>query len=262
VITLRGDMITLIGNVSVLRSDVNTMRRGVSAMRGDVITLIGAVTTLSGNLSALRSDVNTVRSDMSTMRSDVDTLREVIALRSNIPALRSDMPALRSDTATLRTNLRSVMPALRSGIPALGDIVHTLGNYVGHLGISLDSLIAQASEKASAQVLPRVRRELELCADHTILRLVASNHSTATGQCTAVPMPLELLASTGFPFAYSSRFFLTSAHCFFGDKNAWQQVGSVASILYNNRLYACRLESPFKRYETGHVMDLALVTCT
>jgi hypothetical protein len=146
---------------------------------------------------------------------------------------------------------------------ALLFLLHTdmesLHTVLTRLSSAKVDLAAQLAELASAQVVPRVRRELELCAGHTALFIVSRN-LTALRHCTTVPMPRKFLAPAHPSSA--SHFFLTSAHCFFDSGKAWAQLGRLASIFHNDKEYPhCQLVSPLARLGTGQVLDLAVVAC-
>ncbi len=129
-----------------------------------------------------------------------------------------------------------------------------------NLAAQAAELAVQVEELADAQVVPRVRSELELCAGGAALLLVSRNDSAALLQCTAVPMPRELLAHD--PPSNSSLFFLTSAHCFFSRDKAWEKFAWLASIFRSNTTYSCRLVSSLGRLHDEQVLDLAVVACS
>ena len=125
-----------------------------------------------------------------------------------------------------------------------------------------EGLVAQVAELANAQMVPRVRRELELCADHAALLLVSRNLTAPKMQCTAVPMPRELLVHVPTSTS-SSLFFLTSAHCFFDSDKAWVKFAWLASIFYVKNYPSCSLVSSLVRLgDDQQVLDLAVVACS
>ena len=103
--------------------------------------------------------------------------------------MTSDMAALRNDTtsgmAALRSDMTSGMAALRGGVAALRNDI-TSG--MAALRRDMGGLAAQVAELADAQVVPRVRRELERCAGHAALIMYShTNNLILYQQCTAVP---------------------------------------------------------------------------
>ena len=117
----------------------------------------------------------------------------------------------------------------------------------------LESAIRGVEE---ALIIPAVAARLEGCAASTVLLFMIPGSEGAYQQCSAVPLPLELLghASMATPPAASS-YFLTSKHCFF-NKTTKEQIAAYAILHKSGVNYRCVL-----RAHSPQSLDIALLFC-
>ena len=94
----------------------------------------------------------------------------------------------------------------------------------------------QAIEEAVVTVAKA--SSLEACAPFTVLPALIIVDRQNPAQCSAVPMPLELLPRTAA--AAESHFFLTAAHCFI-DLITRVQSGAVAFVVFKREVHNCTL---------------------
>jgi hypothetical protein len=178
-----------------------------------------------------------------------------------LSGLQGGITAVRSDMASLATELRTEMAGLNSTVGGLSAQVGHLSTWMVNLNSTVEGLSAQVAEVAGALVLPRVRRELEACADTLALFLVATLLGKPVARCTDMPMPQELLEQAPRAVNSTRHYFLTSAHCFFNSTLAWVQKADSAFLLFEHKTYTCSLVSSLSSDSAGNVLDLAVIAC-
>ena len=137
--------------------------------------------------------------------------------------------------------------ALEARFGALGA---RFGAFEAHSDARFDAL-------EEALVIPAVAARLERCAASAVLFFLISAGSGGTfKQCSAVPLPLELLgrAAAAAPPAASS-FFFTSAHCFFNETTK-KLIATQATLFMSGAEYRCVL-----REHSPELLDIAILYC-
>ena len=207
---------------------------------------------------------------LSVMAATIVVFMAYIARSLN--GLGAEVAGLRSEMAVHSTLLGGHSTLLGEHSTLLGELYTLLAEHStllgGHSTLlgELSTLLGEHSillgELIGAVVVPRVRRELEVCADSSALFLRTSNK-----QCSATPVPIELLLLAAHaPHARpsSSRFLLTSAHCFFNSSHAWEAMDPNATIFFRGVSYKCHLISGLAMLANGfstEPLDLSVVEC-
>lgn len=170
------------------------------------------------------------------------------------------LPALTQEQQQQGLRLSGVFGALTQELQQQGL---RLSEVAGTLSEIADTL----SEVAGALVLPRLRRALERCTEDAAVFVLTGSPDKPFLQCTAVPMPRELLAqarNAADAAAAPPFFFLLSAHCFFDRDSDWQPVTSQATFRLGHEKVECRLVSALHRvppFGVLDVLDLSVAAC-
>ena len=147
-----------------------------------------------------------------------------------------------------------------------GRLVAAIAGLEARMNVRLDGLATTSRSIEESVVTIDVAARLEECAPKTaLLSLTLIPQQNYTLQCSALPLPLELLPIMA-GHATSSRYFLTSAHCFIqpyiGTKKL---IGNVTRIYSNNRTYNCALHAHqilLNRSDDVDDIDVAFIFCS
>ena len=177
-----------------------------------------------------------------------------------LPIVAASMVFFMAYIARSLNGISAEVAGLNNTVTGLAHTVSALSATVSALSATVSEHSTLLGELIGTVVVPRVRQNLEACADSSVLFLRTSN-----AQCSATPMPVELLAAhTQHARPSSSRFLLTSAHCFFNSSSAWEPMDHNATIFFLGVSYKCRLISGLSTFDNGfstEPLDLSVVEC-
>jgi uncharacterized protein YoxC len=257
------------------------------------VQLSGLVAAIDG----LRQDVGAIRMDVGVLRKDSDMLRQDVGmLRQDVGEHGTQLRELGTQVREQGTQVREQGTQVReqgAQVRELGTQVRELGTQVRELGTQVRELGTQVSEQgaqvrehgallrehsallrehsallaglAETAVTPAVGARLEACSRTTVVAAFVffDAHPAKFEQCSAVPLPENVLGSPGAP---ASTYFLTSAHCFMNKDG--EIVSNNMTLSFMRAVYKCRLLKNFMAppanatsVAASDKLDLAVVRC-